>query len=73
MFIDMVHQMGKFSTARPKTVFIEFLLTDDKDYMMGACKKLAGTQISLSSQFPPEMLEKRLSLKKTQMFSLPRE
>ena len=38
--------------------------------MMGAHKKLAVTQTSLSSKFPPEMSEKRLSLKK-QMSSLP--
>ena len=56
--------MGKFSTARPISIDIRFLLTDDKDYMMHACKKLEGTQISLSSQFPSEMTVKRLSLKK---------
>ena len=56
--------MGKISTASPRSTVIEFLLTNDKDYMTDAHKELAGTQISLSSQFPPEMSEKRLSLKK---------
>ena len=65
MFTHKVHRMGEFSTARPRTIVIMFLSTSDKDYMMDTHKKLSGTQISFSGQYPPEMSVKKLSLKKT--------
>ncbi len=62
--IDRAHRTGKKKPNVPRSIVFNLIYTEDKDMIMSYARNLSKSKFKISSQFPPEISEKRKALKK---------
>ncbi len=61
--IDRAHRSGKRKPNAPRSIVFNLIYTEDKDIIMSYSRNLSNSRFKISSQYPPEIAEKRKALK----------
>ena len=60
--LDRVHRLGRYNPAKTRPIIAKFCFYPDRETVRKAARNLAGTQYSVSQQFPKEVMARRKGL-----------